>query len=423
MLASLRRRLTLLCVTVTAVILLIMAVASLRISIQYLNEQALQDFNSGVASVTNHLQTSLVIDHTWLAQTEASSHLVLYLEDGGQSLLFGSRRDLSAQARATAISLGFDFSQKPEGLLPHSMLFPFTSDSGEAFYACASVMPKGDGWLGMVILRSKAPEQAQIFRLSATFAGLCGLAIAALAVFAWLFTGRAIRPVAESRQKQAFFLSAASHELKSPLAVIQSTVSALETAPPDRAARFRETIAQECTQMSRLIGDMLLLAGADNQTWTVQKEPTDLETLLLDTAEAFEPAALQKELRVRCSLPEEDCPLCRCDRMRVRQVLEIFLDNALSCTPQGGRITLGVDLPGGGRWVRLWVADTGPGVPPQQRELVFDRFYQADLSRSRKGHWGLGLSIAAEIARLHRGRITIEDNSPQGAVFVLWLPR
>lgn len=422
MLSSLRRRLTLLCVTVTAVILLIMAIASLRISIQYLNEQALRDFNSGVASVQNHLQTSLVVDHAWLAQTEASSHLLLYLEDSGESLLFCSRRELTRQAKQTAEAYGFDFSKKPRGIQPESILFPFSSD-GEEFYACASVMPKGDGWLGMVILRSKAPEQAQIFRLSATFAGLCGLAIAALAVFAWLFTGRAIRPVAESRQKQAFFLSAASHELKSPLAVIQSTVSALETAPPDRAARFRETIAQECTHMSRLIGDMLLLAGADNQTWSIQWEAADLQTLLLDTAEAFEPAALQKELRVRCSLPEEDCPLCRCDRMRVRQVLEIFLDNALSCTPQGGRITLGMDLPSIGRWVRLWVADTGPGVPPEQRELVFDRFYQADLSRSRKGHWGLGLSIAAEIARLHRGRITIEDNTPHGAVFVLWLPR
>ena len=92
--------------------------------------------------------------------------------------------------------------------------------------------------------------------------------------------------------------------------------------------------------MSRLVDDMLMLASADNSSWSVQKEETDLETLLLDAAEWFEPAAAEKQIRISVSLPEETLPRCRCDQQRIRQVLSILVDNAVSYAGEGGRVVL-----------------------------------------------------------------------------------
>ncbi|MFR9191093.1 MAG: sensor histidine kinase [Anaerotruncus massiliensis (ex Togo et al. 2019)] len=151
-----------------------------------------------------------------------------------------------------------------------------------------------------------------------------------------------------------------------------------------------------------------------------QKEETDLETLLLDAAEWFEPAAAEKQIRISVSLPEETLPRCRCDQQRIRQVLSILVDNAVSYAGEGGRVVLSAGWKRG--WFSIRVADNGPGIPDAEKARVFDRFYRADKARSGREHYGLGLSIAREIAALHRGRLTAGDTPGGGATFTLSLP-
>ena len=151
----------------------------------------------------------------------------------------------------------------------------------------------------------------------------------------------------------------------------------------------------------------------------MRMQSTALDTLLLNAAESFEPLAAAKHIRQIITLPEESLPDCICDADRIRQLLVILLDNALSYTPSGGtvRITLSFDAR-----FHLTVSDNGPGIPDHEKQAVFDRFFRADASRSDHTHYGLGLSIALQIVKAHHGTITVSDAEGGGACFAVTLP-
>ena len=171
--------------------------------------------------------------------------------------------------------------------------------------------------------------------------------------------------------------------------------------------------------MGRLIEDMLTLASADSGGWQVRPRRIEPDMLALESYEAYAPQATAKGLNMNLEIPQE-VPAILADPDRVRQALSVLLDNAISCTPPPGHITLGVRSQG--RKLRFTVADTGPGVPDSEKERIFRRFYRGEKARSDKSHFGLGLSIAAEIAAKHGGDLWVEDNPTGGAVFVLELP-
>ena len=189
---------------------------------------------------------------------------------------------------------------------------------------------------------------------------------------------------------------------------------------PDQASRLRQNIEVECARMSRLVDDLLSLARSDAGTWTIARETVDMDALLLETAELFCPVARQKGQRLLLEVPERDLPPVTGDPQRLRQVLSVLLDNAFSYTPQGGVVTLRAEVDGAA--LTLQVADTGPGISPQSLPYIFDRFYRADVSRTTKEHFGLGLSIAKELAALHGGTLRVARTGPEGTVFALRLP-
>lgn len=431
MLHLLRFRLTVVCTVSTAFILSAMAGASLFVSIQHLNKRGEISFSSDVNTVLYYIQSQKVLSHKWFSQTENNSNILLYLEDNGFPLLFhgttgkNQRDPLIDMSKSIAIDkYGLDLTQPPaSSTQSEKVIFRVTSPDKTDYYAAALSIPMKTSWIGVIILKSKEEEQQQILSLSWIFAGLVLLAVLGLGVFAWIFTGKAIQPIRKSQQKQSEFISAASHELRSPLAVIQTSISAMVQAPPPKAKRFGETITQECVRMSRLVNDLLLLAGADSGRWSVRREDTDMETLLLNAAESYEVICHQKGIRLLVNCPEGNLPLCRYDSQRINQVLSILLDNAACYTPSGGKVELSIVFVQSGRpHIKISVADTGPGVPEDQKEAIFERFYRADSSRTKKEHYGLGLSIASEIIALHKGKLYVEDGVEGGAVFIICLP-
>ena len=149
-------------------------------------------------------------------------------------------------------------------------------------------------------------------------------------------------------------------------------------------------------------------------------EDTELDTLLLDSYEAFLPLAGKNEISLRIALPEEPLPTCRCDAARISQLLAVLISNAITYGTAGGTVWLSLTYEA--PHFSLRVADNGPGILPEAREHIFERFYRAEDSRSSKEHFGLGLSIAKEIADAHHGTLAVAERTGGGCVFTLRLP-
>ena len=424
MFSKLRRQMTGFCTLITGAIFVGMTVLCLFLSERSIRENQYQTFLNDVNAIVSYLESQTVISNQWLAKMEGSKRLSLSLYDNALPLLYNSLKEkqegLADMAREIAAQEhGLDiFASMGSAVLPQTVTFSIQDQSGQSFYAAAAVFPKANGTLSAIAIYPLVNQQRQILTQRLLFAGVDLVGLGALAAFAWIFTGKMLRPLEESRRKQAQFVAADSHELRSPLAVILSNLSALEKAGPEEQERFRENIRAEGTRMSRLVDDMLALASADSRSWAVNRSPVELDTLALEVYEQFSSMARERGLRFSVSLPEEEIPLCRCDGNRIAQALSVLLDNAFSYTPSGGRVELSLTLRPGGR-VRFSVADTGPGVPEEEKERIFQRFYRADASRQNREHFGLGLCVAREIVELHKGRLWVEDAPGGGAVFCM----
>lgn len=230
-----------------------------------------------------------------------------------------------------------------------------------------------------------------------------------------------LHPLAENRKRQMQFVASASHELRSPLTVILTNTAAVKNGALPNDAQFLETVESEGQRMARLITDMLQLANADSQSWSIRPAAAELDTLLLQVWEAYEPQAAALRLGWDIQLPDDAVAPCICDAERIRQLLGILIDNAFSYTPAHGHVWLSLTCTGTD--FTIAVSDNGPGVPDAQKESVFERFYRADPARKSKSHFGLGLCIAREIARLHHGQLLLHDTPGGGATFLLRLPK
>jgi two-component system, OmpR family, sensor kinase len=220
---------------------------------------------------------------------------------------------------------------------------------------------------------------------------------------------------------QRDFIADASHELRTPLTVISGQLEVLaaqEHPAPDEVRRVQRLVAAEVSRTSRLVDDMLLLARSEGRDF-LQLEDIELAPFITDLWAA---ASINDERRFELSeLPQATLSA---DPDRLAQALRNLIRNAIEHTNEpGGLVRLDVEAEPGGR-VRFTVSDDGPGIDPQQRERVFERFHRTDQSRARSsGGAGLGLAIVLVIAQAHGGRVEIDETPLGGARFVLELPR
>jgi two-component system, OmpR family, sensor kinase len=223
-----------------------------------------------------------------------------------------------------------------------------------------------------------------------------------------------------SFETQQRLVADVSHELRTPLTTIQGNLDLLRRGAADNPTMRGEALAaigNETVRMRRLVNDLLLLAQADAGL-QLQLQPVELDTLLLDVYRQGQVISQATGVRVR--LGAEDQAVVLGDADRLRQLLLNLVDNAIKYTPPGGDVTLTLKRQAG--WVQISVADTGCGIPAQDRPHIFERFYRADRSRTRPGGAGLGLSIAKWVAEAHGGKLEVESEVGQGTVFTLYLP-
>ena len=427
MLRKLRWNLTVLAATLTGAVLLIMALAALSMAEGQLRASGEAAFQSNINAIVAKLQTDRVVSLTWLSQTEASEKLIVSVRDGGVPLHFSGswtpatgRNTLISRAEEAGRAKGVDAALPPLSVIDTvSATFEIKGDHGESYLAAVVLLPAHGGYSSLVLLRDMSDWDAQAVTMRVSFLVLVVLGVAALFGLCWFFAGRAIRPIEENQKKQAEFIAAASHELRSPLAVIRTSAEAMEVDPA-QAPRLTKSIEGECARMARLVDDLLTLARSDAGSWSIRRETVDIDALLLETADLFSPIARQREQTLALEVPDTALPAVSGDPQRLKQVLTVLLDNAFSYTPQGGTVTLSATF--GEKWLRLRVSDTGPGISEAHLGHIFERFYRADQARSGKEHFGLGLSIAEELARLHHGTLKVAETGEKGTTFELKLP-
>jgi two-component system OmpR family sensor kinase len=227
-----------------------------------------------------------------------------------------------------------------------------------------------------------------------------------------------------SQRSQRHFIADVSHELKTPLTSIQGFAQAMldgTADTPEARKQAAEVIYDESARMYRMVLNLLDLARLDAGTVDLKMSPVNMPALLNTIVEKLSPMANKVGVTVSVDAAL-DLPVLSADGDRLAQVFTNLVDNALKFTPAGGAIILRTEMMLGE--MQVSVNDTGCGIPASALPHVFDRFYQADISRSkgRKHGAGLGLAIVQEIVRAHGGRISVRSTEGRGTTFVVNLP-
>ncbi len=243
--------------------------------------------------------------------------------------------------------------------------------------------------------------------------GLAGWGL--MLAFVVLLSKRAIRPIAENIQRQKQFVTNAGHEIKTPLAIIQSNTEAMELYNGEN--KWSRNIKEQTARLSGLVKDLLLLARMDEGT--VQAEPSDfsISELFEDSLDGFSQPIDDKSVRLNSNIPGGIT--IHADRKQTCQLISILLDNAIKYTNDGGEITAALEEKAEGR-VTIRLQNTCTALPDVPPDKLFDRFYRADTARTQKsGGYGIGLAMARSLAEANRAAISAKYIMPNAVCFTV----
>lgn len=330
---------------------------------------------------------------------------------------------------------------------------------GEIRYRAVPVRLAGDPSTGVIVAAFRADaERANADAVARLMLGVGAATLLLATAGAWLAAGRILRPlhdVAETARRitdsdlsqripsgndsrgddlqdlvqtinsmldrvesgvaaQRRFIDDAGHELRTPITIVRGHLELLDPKDP---TDIRDTLAlvdDELERMNRLVSDLLLLARSEQPTF-VQPRPVDVDVLTRDILGKV--VHLGDRDFTLDAVAEATCDL---DPQRITQAMVALCDNACHYTAAGDRISIGSRVTDG--WLRVWVADTGPGVSEEDRALIFERFSRGSSGSQRSEGAGLGLSIVSAIAAAHGGRVELDSTPGHGATFTIVIP-
>lgn len=242
-----------------------------------------------------------------------------------------------------------------------------------------------------------------------------GMAIGAVAL---------VQDVSESQRLEQLrrdFVANVSHEFRTPLTVIRGSLEALSdgtVSDPETVSRYIRRLLAETRGLERLVGDLLDLSRLQSDSLGLRMEAVHLTGLLQDTVKGILPLAEKKGIRILLDA-EDEMPPMQGDYDRLRQLLVIFLDNAIKYSPENTTIDVSVKNQDA---VRVSIADQGMGIAPEDLPYIWDRFYQSDTSRESSGT-GLGLAIAKRLIDLHGGAVRVSSVVGKGTTFTITFPK
>ncbi len=277
-----------------------------------------------------------------------------------------------------------------------------------------------EGWVQAGYVLALHDEQSRSLVVAIAAAGLLGLLGTALVAF-WI-TGRALVPIRRAFATERRFVADASHEIRTPTAIIRASAEVLgrEGLVLPGGRELADDIVAEADRLGRLVEELLALAASERGALAAERRPIDLAEVAAATVRRSGPLAAEQGFVL--AGPAGDLPALPVlgDRDRLVQLLLVLIDNAFRVSPPGGHVA--VTVARAGRRAQVAVADRGPGVPPDQRERIFEPFARLPGGRREDRGSGLGLAIARQIAEIHGGTLTVDEAPGGGAHFVLELP-
>lgn len=384
-------------------------------------------FQNNLNQVIYMLSKESVISNTWLSEYEYKNKLIIHIEDNGIPFFFPGSY-LTGNERMALIKKGKQAAAK-EGIITNtipispeksrSSVFTTSDPQHILYYGCVTLIPIGQSYKSLVLMQAFPDAGTNRNWLIFAIVLLGFLSMTMLYLLSCFIVKKALKPAQDSLQKQKEFIASASHELRAPLAVIQTSADSLSITS-DKKDIFIGNIQEECCHMTRLISDMLLLASSDAKTWQIRLDVCDMDTFLIELYDKYFSLCKEQNHNFILELPETPLRKLTIDKQRLSQVLSILVDNALNYSPSD--TTVSVTVCEKKNFMQIRVIDEGSGISDEEAKKIFNRFYRADKSRNEKNHYGLGLCIAQELVKLHNGTLSLEDNQEKGSIFLISLP-
>ncbi len=264
------------------------------------------------------------------------------------------------------------------------------------------IMTSSDGGTVAVFLdtSNEIVSYLRVLALSATVGLVCWVL---MLLFVVLLSKKAIKPIAENIEKQKQFITNAGHEIKTPIAIIQSNTEAMELYNGEN--KWSKNIKAQTTRLGGLMNDLLFLARMDENAGKINTAELRVDSLLEKTLGSFIQPIENKGVVLRSEIKPD--VMLNADPAQIEQLFSILLDNAVKYVDGGGRIS--VSLNESDRHVKLEFFNTCAELPDAEPDKLFDRFYRGDKARTQKnGGYGIGLSVARSIVEANRGTITAE---------------
>ena len=329
----------------------------------------------------------------------SNSYTILLNEDGTVASWSSEREDLYSDEQIAALAESALADGKETGRI------------GTQFYRKTGT----GGQTKLTVLDARLDYLSASNMLRSTIL-VAAAACVLLSLLAWLLIRRMVRPVEEAFTRQKQFVSDASHELKTPLAVISANAEVLEQEIGQN--EYLGYIRSEVKRTDTLVHNLLTLARMDRSDGRTEMKTFDLSRALLNVTLPFESTVYEAGKTMETDIP--DGIECVGNEEMIQQLAVILLSNALKYSDEGGKIRISLKARGKQREIRVF--NTGVPIAPEDREKIFDRFWRGDPAHGREtGGHGLGLAIARSIVEAHRGRIAVDSGENGGTAFTVIL--
>lgn len=279
-----------------------------------------------------------------------------------------------------------------------------------------------DGKINRIALINKSPQQNLLKNLLKTFFITGFISLIILFTISYYLAYKTIAPIKEVFEKQKQFIADASHELRTPIAIIKTNL-ALVSSNKDKTiesqGKWMNYIDLQTDRMSHLIDDMLSLAKLDEDKKVLNLQPININKILENLLMSFEAVFFENKIELQNNL--KDNFFINGDLEEIKKLFNILMDNAIKHTFPNGTITITSSKLKSK--MEIIITNTGEGIPDKDLEKIFERFYRSDESRQRKtGGYGLGLAIANSIVTSHKGKIYARSNAGKDTSFIVELP-